>query len=85
LAKKFLVDRKSPETLREFVNTLLARGAVGRRGADQRGPDGIDGPPRAYRAPVPFGAAILTCGVDVQADRIELELVGGGAAKNPGA
>jgi hypothetical protein len=24
LAKKFLVDRKSPETLREFVNTLLA-------------------------------------------------------------
>lgn len=31
-----------------------------------------------YRVPVPAGAAVLTCGVDVQADRLEPELVGWG-------
>ena len=31
-----------------------------------------------YRAPLPAGVAVLTCGVDVQADRLELELAGWG-------
>ena len=31
-----------------------------------------------HRSPVPAGTGVLTCGVDVQADRLELELVGWG-------
>ena len=77
LARKFLVDQKSPETLREFVNTVLAEPW------DDEAQTSVDlsellARREHYRAPVPAGAAVLTCGVDVQADRLELELVGWG-------
>jgi phage terminase large subunit GpA-like protein len=77
LARKFLADQKSPETLREFVNTVLAEPW------DDEAQTTVDISElmtrrEHYRAPVPAGAAVLTCGVDVQADRLELELVGWG-------
>jgi phage terminase large subunit GpA-like protein len=77
LARKFLSDQKSPETLREFVNTVLAEPW------DDEAQTTVDisellARREHYRAPVPAGAAVLTCGVDVQADRLELELVGWG-------
>ncbi len=77
LAKKFLADKKSIETLREFVNTVLAEPW------DDAAETTVD---RAtvmarrehYRAAAPYGVVILTAGVDVQKDRLELELVGWG-------
>ena len=77
LARKFLMDRKSPETLREFVNTVLAEPW------DDEAQTSVDlsellARRERYGAPVPRGAAVLTCGVDVQADRLELELVAWG-------
>jgi phage terminase large subunit GpA-like protein len=77
LAWKFLADQKSPETLREFVNTVLAEPW------DDETQTTMDisellARREHYHAPVPAGAAVLTCGVDVQADRLELELVGWG-------
>jgi phage terminase large subunit GpA-like protein len=77
IARKFLTDQKSPETLREFVNTVLAEPW------DDEAQTSVDiaelmARREHYRASVPTGAAVLTCGVDVQADRLELELVGWG-------
>ena len=77
LATKFLADRRSPETLREFVNTVLAEPW------DDEAETSVDiatvmARREHYRAPAPFGAAVLTAGVDVQKDRLELELVGWG-------
>ncbi len=37
-----------------------------------------------YSAEVPWSAEVLTCGVDVQDDRIEFEVVGWGAEKRAG-
>lgn len=77
LARKFLADRRSPETLREFVNTVLAEPW------DDEAETSVDivtvmARREHYRAPAPYGVAVLTAGVDVQKDRLELELVGWG-------
>ncbi len=77
LARKFLQDRKSPETLREFVNTVLAEPW------DDEAETTVDiatvmARREHYRSPAPYGVAVLTAGVDVQKDRLELELVGWG-------
>src|SRR5581483_932541 len=63
LAKKFLVDKKSPETLREFVNTVLAEPWDD---AVQTSVDISELMARRehYRVPLPAGVAVLTCGVD---------------------
>ena len=72
----FLVAKKMPDTLRVFVNTYLAE-----TWEDQG--ERVDDYAVAERAE-PFGdkldsnIMILTCGVDVQDDRLELEVVGWG-------
>ena len=74
--KGFLVAKKMPDTLRVFVNTYLAE-----TWEDQG--ERVDDYAVAERAE-PFGdkldsnIMILTCGVDVQDDRLELEVVGWG-------
>jgi phage terminase large subunit GpA-like protein len=77
LAKKFLADKKSIETLREFVNTVLAEpwDDAAETAVDQAA---VMARREHYRAAVPYGAVVLTAGVDVQKDRLELELVGWG-------
>ena len=77
LAKKFLADKKSIETLREFVNTVLAEpwDDAAETTVDQAA---VMARREHYRAAVPYGAVVLTAGVDVQKDRLELELVGWG-------
>ncbi|HOQ48001.1 MAG TPA: phage terminase large subunit family protein [Bryobacteraceae bacterium] len=77
LARKFLADRRSPETHREFVNTVLAEPWDDE--AETSVPAAAVMARREfYRAQVPYGAAVLTAGVDVQKDRLELEVVGWG-------
>lgn len=72
----FLVAKKMPDTLRVFVNTYLAE-----TWEDQG--ERVDDFAVAERAE-PFGdkldpnIMLLTCGVDVQDDRLELEVVGWG-------
>ena len=74
--KGFLVAKKMPDTLRVFVNTYLAE-----TWEDQG--ERVDDYAVAERAE-PFGdkldsnIMLLTCGVDVQDDRLELEVVGWG-------
>jgi phage terminase large subunit GpA-like protein len=75
--RMFLRTKGSQELLRSFVNTYLALPFVERGEA----PDWE----RLYRqredytiGTVPRGAVFLTCGVDVQANRLEYEVVGWG-------
>jgi phage terminase large subunit GpA-like protein len=82
LAKKFLADKRSIETLREFVNTVLAEpwDDAAETTVDQAT---VMARREHYRAAVPYGAVVLTAGVDVQKDRLELELVGWGRGEEP--
>jgi len=80
LAKKFLQDQKSQETLREFVNTVLAEPWVESGEAPdwqrlyERREDYVLGT-------VPAGGLVLTAGADVQKDRIEVQVVAWGEGK----
>ena len=77
--RKFISDKRSPERLREFVNTVLAecwedeiaKGSTDVALLDRR---------EVYAADevLPSGVVLVTAGADVQNDRIEVELVGWG-------
>ncbi len=75
LATEFLAAKGSPDTLQTFVNTILAEGW--RESADE-----IDENDLAARAEpwsledIPSAVLIVTCGVDVQDDRIEVSFIG---------
>jgi phage terminase large subunit GpA-like protein len=77
IAKEFLAAKKSPETLKAFKNTVLA----------DLWEENYETPTDAhalwnrcepFEAEVPEGVALITAGVDVQADRLEMEIVGWG-------
>ncbi|MGR9137154.1 phage terminase large subunit family protein [Rhizobium leguminosarum] len=75
LAAEFVVAKKSPDTLQVFVNTILAQGW--REAAEE-----IDEAALAARAE-PFGldaippdVLVITAGVDVQRDRLEIVFLG---------
>lgn len=73
----FLEAKNRPDQLRVFVNTVL--GEVWREASDPPAAKKLF--QRRSRRPsrvVPGGALVLTAGVDVQRDRIELEVVGWG-------
>jgi phage terminase large subunit GpA-like protein len=77
LAQEFVAAKKSPDTLQVFVNTILAQGW--REAAEE-----IDETALAARAE-PFGlddippeVLIITAGVDVQRDRLEIVFLGHG-------
>jgi phage terminase large subunit GpA-like protein len=79
-AKREFEDEKKTEKLRTFTNTVL--------GKTYEEPGEAPEWKRLYlrREPytigtVPVGVAFLTCGVDIQKDRIELEVVGWGLKK----
>ena len=75
-ARDFLVAKKSPETLRVFVNTFLAETwedegiTVGDVDFQSREDEWGDA--------VPDDIVVVTAGIDVQDDRLELEIVGWG-------
>lgn len=83
---KFLEDRKDPQQLKVFYNTIL--GQLWEERGDLESEDefmsrredyGIrdDGTP----VELPQGVLVLTCGVDTQDDRLEYEVVGWGRYK----
>lgn len=74
-AAEFLQAKKLPEQLRVFVNTFL--GETWEDAGDQVDSLGLYERREDYEA-VPEGVVVITAGVDVQDDRIEVELVGWG-------
>ena len=77
IATEFVAAKKSPETLKAFMNTVLA----------ELWEENHEVPTDAralwnrcepFEAEAPDGVALITAGVDVQADRLEVEIVGWG-------
>jgi phage terminase large subunit GpA-like protein len=75
-ARDFLVAKKSPETLRVFVNTFLAETweDQGERVDDYAVAERAE----QFDAELDEGVVVVTAGVDVQDDRIEAEIVAWG-------
>nr|MDQ3819795.1 phage terminase large subunit family protein [Acidobacteriota bacterium] len=76
MAKNFLEAKKSRATLKVFVNTSLAEGWE--ELPEQIHTDDLGARCEGYEAEVPAGVLVLTAGVDVQGDRLEIEVVGWG-------
>jgi phage terminase large subunit GpA-like protein len=76
MARTFLSAKKNTETLRTFVNTALGEPWEDR--GEQIDQHGLYARRERYEAPVPDNALILTAGIDIQRDRIEMEVVGWG-------
>jgi len=79
IAEAFLKAKRSPETLKAWVNTSL-----GETWEDQA--ERVDGHMLSARVEdwgdlAPAGVLLLTCGVDVQDTRVEVELVGWGVGE----
>ena len=74
---EFLAAKKSPETLKAFMNTVLAELWEEKHETpmDERA---LWNRCEPFESEAPDGAALITAGVDVQADRLEVELVGWG-------
>lgn len=70
--------RKGQETLKTWINTSL--GETWEEKSDTDSSEIIKRRER-YNADLPDGVLLLTCGVDVQDDRLELEVVGWGHGK----
>jgi len=72
----FKQAKKSTETLKTFINTSL--GETWEEEGEQVEHHHLYKRREFYNAEVPEGALVLTCGVDVQDDRLEYEVVGYG-------
>jgi phage terminase large subunit GpA-like protein len=74
--RDFLIAKKAPDTLRVFVNTFLAETweDQGETVGDIRFEDREED----FGASIPDEIVVITAGIDVQDDRLELELVGWG-------
>ncbi len=79
LVREFLEAKGNPERLKVFVNTVL--GETWEEQGEQIDPTGLEARREAYSAEVPVGVGVLTGGVDVQGDRVELEVRGWGAGE----
>jgi phage terminase large subunit GpA-like protein len=76
IVSDFKEAKKSPETLKTWVNTSL--GETWEEEGEKADPDSLYARREHYRSQVPDGALVLTAGVDVQDDRLECEVVGWG-------
>jgi phage terminase large subunit GpA-like protein len=77
MVQTFLEAKKSPELLKTWVNTCLGESWEDREG-DKVDHGELYGRREKYLAPVPEAALLLTAGIDVQHDRIEMEVVAWG-------
>ena len=76
MVRAFLEAKKSPELLKTWVNTCLGESWEDREG-DAVDQNALYGRRENYTE-VPEGALLLTAGIDVQHDRIEMEVVAWG-------
>jgi phage terminase large subunit GpA-like protein len=76
-ASEFVDARRSREDFKTFVNTTLAE-SWEETGEYETSPEAVARLSERYDAPVPGGVQVLTAGIDVQADRLEVEVLGFG-------
>jgi phage terminase large subunit GpA-like protein len=76
MVRNFLSAKNNTQTLQTFVNTSLGEPWEDR--GEQLDQHDLYARREKYDAPVPHEAMILTAGIDVQRDRIEMEVVGWG-------
>ena len=76
LVREFLDAQGHPELLRVFVNTVL--GELWEEAGERVDAHELFKRLEYYGAPVPSDACVLTCGVDVQSDRLEVRVWGWG-------
>lgn len=76
MATAFVEAKKSTETLKTFVNTALGESWEDK--GETIDNESLFSRREHYAAPVPQGALVLTAGVDVQQDRLEVEVIGWG-------
>ncbi len=75
LAAEFLTAKASPDTLQVFVNTILAQGW--RESAEEANEHELQARAEPFSLEaIPPEVLVITAGVDVQDDRVELTLVG---------
>jgi phage terminase large subunit GpA-like protein len=79
LVEQFLTAKSHPATLKTFVNTRL--GLPWHDVSEAVEPHFLEMRAEGYTAAVPAGVGLLTCGVDVQADRLEAGVWGWGAGE----
>lgn len=77
IAQEHQAVKDDPVRLKVWVNTKLAETWEDRDG-ESLDAEGLMARREAYGPAAPASVAVLTCGVDVQDDRIELEVVGWG-------
>lgn len=75
IVQSFL-DKKALNDLQTFVNVSLAE--TWEEEGDKVDPGELMARAEPFAAPVPQGAAVLTAGIDMQLDRLEVEIVGWG-------
>jgi phage terminase large subunit GpA-like protein len=76
MVDEFLKAKGKPDLLKVFVNTYLAE--TWKEDAEEMDESGLSGRCEQYPAQVPDEAILLTCGVDVQNDRLVYEVIGWG-------
>lgn len=76
MAANFIEAKQFPDTLRTWINTALGEPDDVR--GESMDETGLLERREVYPAEVPAGVVMLTCGVDVQDNRLELEIVGWG-------
>jgi phage terminase large subunit GpA-like protein len=76
MAQKFLAAKDKPEKLKVFINTSLAQ--VWKATGERTDPEMLANRRETYAAELPMGVVFLTAGVDVQDDRLEVEVKGWG-------
>lgn len=79
IINEFQETKNSPEMLKTFVNTILGQTWVER--GEEIKEDALEKHISRYDCEVPEKVLLLTAGVDVQDDRLEVEIVGWGAGK----
>jgi phage terminase large subunit GpA-like protein len=81
LAAEFLAAKKSPDTLQTFVNTILAE--PWREAAEELDEAELAARAEPFGLPdsIPTDVLVVTAGVDVQRDRLELVYLGHGRAE----
>jgi phage terminase large subunit GpA-like protein len=77
IAVEFLAAKKSPETLKAFLNTVLAE-LWEETHETPTDAHALWNRCEPFEAEAPEGVALITAGVDVQADRLEVEIAGWG-------
>ncbi len=73
---KSYLDKIATDDVQTFVNVSLAQ--TWEETGEQADPDGLMARAESFGAPIPAGGLVLTAGVDMQQDRLEVEIVAWG-------